>query len=441
MNQKTLLEANDNALFTIEHNYEQPSLCRATITVAKDLVNRFFDETAIALGSTIHAYGFQHGQVPVEYIAKQYKNNISQHLKEFFLKFGIVNFLFQEIRAQKLLVAGEPRLIDIILEHDSKARFVFELSIFPGIQLNEWKYFPFKAPNRKNYKDLDRQVESFIHEEQKNLERYSIDDGIAIGDWVNFDISIVDQNHGAFNDGFVQNFWIKLDNEEIETHLRQLFMGKKKGDEFVVNNKGLQDYFGDQLSVAYNFKLKVVEIVPYAYFCFEQFKNHFRIKTNKDMHKKLIEVFSYRNDVSQRLAMVEEALKLLLNRHRFFAPNHLILRQQKIILGAIQSNPDYNVYRKQKDFNFWIQQLAEKQVKETLLIDQLIYRENIVTTNEDIINYLNLDKRPRMREFIYFNLPDLKHYGQEVPLATYQLSRVCAREKAINYVIHYLTKK
>jgi FKBP-type peptidyl-prolyl cis-trans isomerase (trigger factor) len=99
------------------------------------------------------------------------------------------------------------------------------------------------------------------------------------------------------------------------------------------------------------------------------------------------------------------------------------------------------VYRKQKDFNFWIQQLAEKQVKETLLIDQLIYRENIVVTHEDIVNYLNLDKRQRMREFIYFGLPESKHYGQEMPLVTNELSRVCAREKAINYVIYYLTKK
>ena len=184
-----------------------------------------------------------------------------------------------------------------------------------------------------------------------------------------------------------------------------------------------------------------MESVPHAYFCFDQFKDHFRVKTNKDMHKKLIEVFSYRNDVSQRLAMVEDAFKLLLSRHRFVAPNHLVLRQQKIILGAIQTNPDYNVYRKQKDFTFWIQQLAEKQVKETLLIDQLIYRENIVVSNDDMVNYLNLDKRPRMKEFIYFSLPDSKHYGQEMPLAMHELSRVCAREKAINYVIHYLTKK
>lgn len=439
MKQKITLD--NTTLLSIEHSYEQPTLCRATITVAKSLINTFFDETAVALKSNIQAYGFQQGEVPVEYIAKQYRLNITEHLKEFFLKFGIVSFLFQEIRSQKLLVAGDPRLVDIFLEYDHDARFVFELSVFPAIVLNEWKYFPFKAPNRKNYKDLDRQVESFIQEEQKNLEKYSSNKDISIGDWINFNVSVVDNKHMFLDERFVQSFWLKIDNEDVEGHLQSLFLGKKKGDTFIVNNKGLQDYFSDQLRAAYNFKIDIVDVVPHVYFCFDQFKDHFKIKTNKDMHKKLIEVFSYRNDVSQRLAMVEEAFKLLLARHRFFAPNYLVLRQQKIILGAIQSNPDYNVYRKQKDFNFWVQQLAEKQVKETLLIDQLIYRENIVVTHEDIVNYLNLDKRQRMREFIYFGLPESKHYGQEMPLATNELSRVCAREKAINYVIHYLTKK
>lgn len=438
---KQKITSDNSALFSIEHNYEQPTLCRATIIVSKSLVNTFFKETAVALKGNIQAYGFQQGDVPIEYISKQYKINITEHLKEFFFKFGIVNFLYQELRTQKLLVVGDPRLVDISLEHDQDARFIFELSIFPAISLNEWKYFPFKAPNRKNYKDLDRQVESFIQEEQKNLENYRSDNKISMGDWVNFDLSVIDQNHAFLDERFVQNFWIKLGNEEIEDHLQALFLDKEKGESFVANNKGLQDHFSDQLRASYNFKVNVVDIVPYAYFCFDQFKDHFRIKTNKDMHKKLIEVFSYRNDVSQRLAMVEEAFKLLLSRHRFFAPQHLVLRQQKIILGAIQSNPDYNVYRKQRDFNFWIQQLAEKQVKEALFIDQLIYRENITVSNEDIVNYLNLDKRSRMKEFIYFSLPESKHYGQEMPIALHELSRVCAREKAINYVIHYLTKK
>ena len=51
--------------------------------------------------------------------------------------------------------------------------FTFEISVFPAMPLSEWKYLPFKAPKRKNYKDLDRQVESFLHEEQTHKEKYT----------------------------------------------------------------------------------------------------------------------------------------------------------------------------------------------------------------------------------------------------------------------------
>ena len=59
----------------------------------------------------------------------------------------------------------------------------------------------------------------------------------------------------SLDERFVQNFWLKLGNEDIEGHLQALFLGEKKGDEFVVSNKGLQDYFSDQLRASYNFKV------------------------------------------------------------------------------------------------------------------------------------------------------------------------------------------
>ena len=53
----------------------------------------------------------------------------------------------------------------------------------------------------------------------------------------------------------MQNFWIKIGNEGVENHFKTLFVGKKKGDEYVVINKGLQDFLSDQLRIYYNFKI------------------------------------------------------------------------------------------------------------------------------------------------------------------------------------------
>jgi FKBP-type peptidyl-prolyl cis-trans isomerase (trigger factor) len=122
-------------------------------------------------------------------------------------------------------------------------------------------------------------------------------------------------------------------------------------------------------------------------------------------------------------------------------PHHLTLRQQKSIFSAIQQLPDYNVYRMQKDFFERVKQLAEKQTKEHIFIDCLACHEHLDVTNEDVKTYLNLTKRPRTKEFLYFTYPINKYQGQNMPIPTEELKRSCLREKAINYVIYHLTKK
>jgi FKBP-type peptidyl-prolyl cis-trans isomerase (trigger factor) len=425
---------------SFELDYTRPDFCYATITVPPSIVQLLYHEAARSQQQSTQTAGFHHGNVPIDYIKRNFTENLIEHLKELLLKYCVVNFLYEQIRTNKLVVSGDPRLMQINFNPEGNATFSFELSLFPDITIYEWKYFPFKAPKRKNYKDLDRQVESFIEEERTNLQKLE-HENLTIGDWVSFNISFVDHNQKPILDTFTQNFWFKLGEDETESPLRQLFINRKMGDVFYSNHQVLQEYFSDQLDTNYTFCIEITSTLSHQYFCFDHFKRIFRIKTNKDMHKKLIEVFSYRNDVSQRYAMVEEALHTLLAKHRFRVPNYLILRQQKVLLDRIKYNPDYQVYRAQKDFQNYIHDLAHKQVVEMIFIDKLAYHENIQVTDDDIKGYLNLINRPRMKEFIYFDVPSFKIQGQEVPIPTQELIRTCLREKTINYVIYHLTKK
>lgn len=151
-------------------------------------------------------------------------------------------------------------------------------------------------------------------------------------------------------------------------------------------------------------------------------------------------MFSYRNDLSQRRATAEAAIKLLLSKHRFDVPENLIAHQQKLVLVALQSNPDYHVYRTQKDFKLRVQQLAEKQSRECILLDQFAFHENLQVSHDDITYYLNLIKRPRTKEFVYFEPPVTKIHGQEIPISTEELKNTCLREKTLNHIIYHLTK-
>lgn len=159
------------------------------------------------------------------------------------------------------------------------------------------------------------------------------------------------------------------------------------------------------------------------------------------MYRKIIEVFSYRKDLSQRRSMVEESLKLLLNKHKFSVPNHLVLRQQSSVIDAVRKNPDYHVYRVQPDFQEHIRQLSEKKAKECIIIDCITYKEDLDIATPDIETYLNLTKRSRIKEFIYFDVPYSEFHGQDLPISEEMLKKSCLREKTLNHVIYHLTKE
>lgn len=411
----------------------------ATVTVPTPIVDTIYYRTALSQQHSTHTYGFQQGSVPLGYIEQNFRLMLLEHVKLFLFNYLVSSFLYQELRAKKLLIVGEPRLQDVYIEPHHDAHFTFALSTFPNFDMIEWKHLPFKAPKRKKYKDLDRQVESFIKTELQLLEQCT-DTSAQESDWINFTITLVGENNEPLLGEYYEDLWFKIGDEEADKSLRETFLGKKVNDIFYTTNKTIQEYFSNQLEANHIFKITIIDILHNSFFCTDQFKRFFKLKTNKEMYQKLIEVFSYRNDLSQRRAMAEEAVKLLLSKHKFEVPTHMVLRQQKRVLDSVQTNPDYHVYRMQKDFKKRVRQLAEKQTKELILLDQIAYQDHITISQQDVKQFLNLTQRPRTKEFIYFETPNTKIRGQEIPLSSQELKLACLREKTLNHIIFHLTK-
>jgi FKBP-type peptidyl-prolyl cis-trans isomerase (trigger factor) len=424
--------------FKLDHH--KPHFCNAIICVPPSYVEPIYQEIAHAQKHDAATHGFGKGATPIEYVTEYYRSNLLEHVKEFLFKYFVISFLYQNISEKKIPVAGHPRLNTITIEQDKHVQFLFDISLTTPIEFREWKNFPFKAPKRKNYKDIDRQVESFIAEEE-NFEKNKAKDTIDIGDWIRFEIELLNKKGEPLLQNAKTTVWLKIGSEEADVPFQELFVDKKVGERFCTQSICLQEYLSNQLDTSYNFCVHIIDKVEQAFFSFDLFKQHFRLKNNKEMHQKLIEVFSFRNDISQRRSMVEEALRLMLSKHPVDAPHYLILREQIEVLESVQYNPDYQVYKTEPSFKETIKQLAAKQVKETMLIDQLGNYENTKVTAQDIKCYLNLLKRPRTKEFIYFNPPPTKSQGQEMPLPEEILKRNCLREKTLNHLVYHLTRR
>jgi len=416
------------------------SFCTAKVTIPSHISDKAYQEAILAQKESARAIGFNKRNVPIEYIRQNFEVNINSHLEEFLFKYFTLNFLLKELKNQKINIAGDPRIKEISVQPGEDAIFTFDVSLFPKIEFQNWKYYPFKAPKRKNYKDLDRQVETFMKLESRQKKENTKDE-VDIQDWVSFDIWVVDEDNKPIFSDFKENLIIKIGDEEADREFQKLFIGKKIDDLFYARDDGLQEYFGNQIGSNYKFGVKINNIVNNEFFCFEKFKRQFRLKTKKEIARRLIEVFSYRNDLSQRQAMVEEAFNLMFKKYTFDVPNHLILRQQQKLLYELRKNPDYHVYKNQKKFDDHINKLANKQIKELILIDQLANKENIVATDEDVCCFLNLTNRPRMKDFIYFKMPETKVDGQETPISAELIRQQALREKTLNYIIYHFTRK
>ncbi len=221
---------------------------------------------------------------------------------------------------------------------------------------------------------------------------------------------------------------------------QDLFLDKKVGDKFYSNAQCLHDYFNNEIDPLYNFGIEIKDILFSDFFSMDELKEHFKIKTNKKAHQKIIEVFSFKNDLSLRRSIIEEAFNLMLTKFPVRPPEATVIRQQEKILHDLKNNPDYSVYKLQKDFLDKVYKLARKQVREAVLIDFLTYKENIEITHQDIVNYLNFTKRPRTKEFLFFRHPIIQANDQELPLSSEVLKKYCLREKMLNYMIEELTK-
>lgn len=422
---------------TITHT--SPDALRIDIRVDSELIKTLFEQAALAQQKILRPAGFYSKETPLSFIRQQHHLSLVTDVKEFLLKFCVLNYLFKAIRTEKLVLAGEPMLEDIVIDDSFQGAFSFVASTITPPAIQEWRYLPFRPPKRKNYKDLDRQVEHFITEEL-NAAQQNTNNTIQENDWVCISLTRTNEQGQPLFEHFTHYFWIQISDEKVDNPLRDLLVGMRTGDTVITQNQGLQDYFSEQLATNYFYKLTIVTAIPHSHVCFEQIKSHFKLKTKKDLLKKMIEIFSYRNDMSQRRAMVEECLDLLLTKHPICVPKTVVQSFQETLLNTMQTSPDYNVYRTQKEFYTLIHSLSEKLARETVLLDALAYHEKIALDRHDIENYLNCIKRPRTKEFIYSRTTLPHHEGQLTLIPEEELMRTVLREKTINHVLYHLTK-
>jgi FKBP-type peptidyl-prolyl cis-trans isomerase (trigger factor) len=412
-------------------------LLKVSAVVHKQVTDTLYNETVLLFRKK-YLDGFGRDAAPVDYIEETYGIEINKKLKTYIFRHLIIDFLIDDLIVKKIPFANYPRLTHISKTSENNMLYTFDLSLTESIELKEWKNFAFKIPKRKRYKDLDKQVLQFIEQNtcmNKKLNSTIVEED----DWVGFSATLLDQDLMRVSPTITSNFWIKIKRNEVTNKFKNMLLNKCLGESFVTN-----DFYFDEdtdycENLAHSFMINIKSIVKGKFLSVDLFKQTFKLKNKAEMHNKIMEVFSYRNDISQRRTIIEEIFNLFLAKHRFEVPKHLILRRQEDILSTLMHQPDYHVYKSQKDFLQYVELLAEKELKEETVIDQIAYKEGLESTIEDIQFYLNLVNNKRLKEFTYFKPTNERLEDMDVPINHSILAHTILREKTLNYVIHMLT--
>ncbi|NBQ17247.1 hypothetical protein EBU24_02945 [bacterium] len=137
----------------------------ALVEVDNRYIKKLYTEASLAQQAHTSTQGFFNGGTPISYIEKNFQPHLLEHIKEFVYRYFVLNQLSKEVTQRKILLAGQPRITDIHVQLEEHAKYSFSLPLMQSIPLQGWKRLPFKAPKRKNYKDLDKQVENFLKDE------------------------------------------------------------------------------------------------------------------------------------------------------------------------------------------------------------------------------------------------------------------------------------
>jgi hypothetical protein len=377
-------------------------------------------------------YGFENGNIPCEYIKIHYHNSLQSHLEHVFYNFYAHDVLVCQLRSKGSYI---PKLFEIECSVDlknDKISFIYNYidNLLQYDVLPDFKKLKF--PERKKYRDLDRQAKLIIETEQKNKKNI-IPVYIEEGDWVGIRIYLSDGKH-IIDSKLTLKMWLNITNESIDKEIRDVFLSKKLHDNFFSDAFFLNECLSTNF-INHTFYIEIEDHVSKNYFCFDGFKDAFNYD-NKEIFEKIIDIFSLRNDVSLKKEKAQMTVRYFLEKIKIQIEPKIIKEHEVIIQSKIVKNPDYLLYQSDLNFALNIKRLACRQGMEKILIDYFIYIYQISSNKNLLYWYLNILQRHRLKDFLYFDISHVYDNSSKSMLINNSIiEQMALREKTIEFLI------
>lgn len=417
----------------------QSTLNSFSVIIPLDLVSKLIDFFIAKKKQDLLMHGFQKGTIPEAYIKEHFKKSLLSHIEKIFFCFYAQDLFVKNFSGQGIYVPrvfsfdAELNLNTFFLEF--KYQYTSHLSDSERTGLDDGKKIKF--PERKKYKDLDRQALLTFAQEKKNKENADIS-CISEGDWIAVRVTLGDEKGKIIDERLTAKLWIYVTAEAIDREIRMTFVGKKKGDKLVSAPFFLAELLSTDF-LSHFFLIVIEDHISHLCFDFDLLGDTYGYTPEGVIHK-MIEIFSLRNDISLKKEKSQLVLKHFLEKIKISLDKEIILEHEYMIKNRIVKNADYLLYQSDANFLGNIKKLACRQAMEKILIDYLIHKYKIKPEEAVVHVYVNILQRHRLKDFLYFDTANLYDNTMKfVPIFDHVMKQMALRERAIEYLIDKLT--
>lgn len=362
------------------------------IEIAGEAWAKKLDDTFKKVIKTVKIDGFRQGKAPRSVYEKKYGKQA--------LVVEAVDASMQDAYKEALeKFKGEPIIqptVAIEKADEEGVIYVFTFTTKPEVKIKKYTGLNVKKDVVKvTKKDVDAEIEKM----RKEYADLQVKEGKAEeGDTVIIDFEGFDKDK-AFEGGKAENYALELGSHSFIPGFEEALIGVKAGDKKDVNVSFPEDYHAEELKgKPVVFKVTVHEVKTKVY---PELNEEFfldlgleDVKTKEDLEKTVKETMTEQKEYEAENKYVDELFEALLNQTEVEVPHELVHEEldrmvaqyeERLKMQGITLDQFYKFTNSSEEaLKSQMHEEAEKRIKLRFAIDEIIEKEKIDATDEEV---------------------------------------------------------
>ncbi|MBW1696371.1 MAG: trigger factor [Deltaproteobacteria bacterium] len=367
-----------DSMLKVEVTESGPCERTMNVTVQPDAVKSEREKVIAGIRKEARVKGFRPGKAPRNLIEKTYAGSIREELVQ-----KIVSENFQKaLEQEKIAPLNQPQVEKVELDDDYRLSFQARFEVSPEIKLNRYKKFKIK---KRVHKVTDKDVDSAIENLREQYANFIPKDGTADkGDYLLLDFSVLDEQGNTSPEGRRTNQLLMAGHEDPYALFSHALVGKGEGENQTIVIDFPEDYPDESLKaqkVTY-----LVDIKGVRQKSLPEVDDHFAKQVSQAEDLTALRAMIRENlerEINQRAdRQVEEDLfRQIIEANSFDIPSSLV---EATIRRQIENIRRQGRAVDENQMAELIRPSAEFAVKREYVIGEIIRREEISVTDEDI---------------------------------------------------------